>query len=133
MLRRRVRLIRLVFQKDVKDSRKQSASDGDSGFLNTAAFLQDLVLCKELRAAFGAWVAGGDGALDQKRLDILTRFANARSFLLSGAFIVLRGETRPRTKLLGRFELRHLDANFCDDTDWVIGFEIPGTVSRSSI
>ena len=108
------RLIGRIIQEHVIDSRKQSASDGNTGLLGTAPLFEDLVLGENFRMAFRAGIACGDRALKKKGLDVLAGFADTGGLLLSGAFIVLGCQTRPGAKVFGGFELLHIDADFAD-------------------
>ena len=82
-------LIGGVIQEDVIDSRKQSASDGNSGFLGTASLFEEWVLGEDFRMVFGTRIACGNRALQEKWLNILTGSANTGCLLLAGTFIVL--------------------------------------------
>ncbi len=96
------------------DSGKQSSCDGDFGFSGTAPLFEDLILGKDFRMPFGARVTCRDRTLNKQWLEVLSSFANASCLLLVGTLIILRRKTCPGTKVLGRFELLHIGADFTD-------------------
>ena len=89
--------------------------DGNDRFLLSPPSADLLKTQPEIRAFLA--FHGGMGALYQKRLDIGSSAAATDGFLLAGALIVGRNQTRPRTKMTGGKEHQHVYSDFSDDTE----------------
>ena len=88
------------------DGSEQPSGDGDDGLFLAAPLLKGLLLSVDFRMLLTA--AGSKRDLDQQGLEISAGFADAGSFLLTGALRVLRGRASPGAEMLGGIKHRQV-------------------------
>ena len=108
-------IVGLILLEDVVNGSEQHSCNGNDSFFVTPALFYVVVAIANLRIAFLANRA--QRTLNKQRFDVSARSADSGSFLFSGALIVLRCKTRPRTKVLGGREHGHIHADFRDNAD----------------